>query len=361
MYALLLCTALSIRYATAQFSDPPPPPPPYTFSCSADTTVEDIARPLNLSSKVVVVTGADGRSGSAVVLSAAMAGARVVLVGRNASRLGATVKATATKVPSARLSTSVFDLASLNSTRAGAAQLLKDHPRIDVLVNNAGGDIGGMTNDGYATMFQVNNIAPALLTHLLLPALQAAGTSGAPPSLSRVINVASAAAFDPLPLEHSAAAMMDWARGSPHELSGGIGYGVSKFLVIEYTSSLDQWLRAPGQMLPINALSVNPGYFRTPPFTLADKLACDTVMLVRPGPQLPEQGAAAIAFAALDDEALSAPDGKRMIDFETRHLGPVWSQHGDNCVPRKAPVHSGWEAKEAGAWFRLVQEAIGAV
>ena len=61
-----------------------------------------------------------------------------------------------------------------------------------------------------------------------------------------------------------------------------------------------------------------------------------------------------------DDEALAAPDGERMIDFETRHLGPAWSQHGNNCVPRKTPVHAGWDKEEAGAWFRLVHEAIGA-
>jgi len=342
--------------SAAGLASPPPPPPPWPFSCSAGSTVQDIAKPLNMSTKLVVVTGADGRSGSAVVLAAALTGARVVLAGRNLSKLIATVNATAAAVPAAagRLETEVFDLANLSDTRRGAARLLLRHERIDVLVNNAGGAFGGMTADGYAAMFSVMNIASALLTNLLLPALESAAVvSGG----ARIVNVASAAGFDPLPLKHDASSMMGWARGVPHQLSTDVGYGVSKFLVIHYTNELDKWLRepTPAGYRNVNALAVNPGYFRVPPFTLSDRLACGTVMRFRPCPQLPEQGAAPIAFAALVAGADSAPEGKRLLDFETTRIGPAYFQHGDNCAPRAPPK---WEAAEAADWFKLVQEAV---
>jgi NAD(P)-dependent dehydrogenase (short-subunit alcohol dehydrogenase family) len=46
-------------------------------------------------------------------------------------------------------------------------------PRIDVLANNAGGIMGAraVTKDGFEKIFQVNHLAPFLLTHLLMPAL----------------------------------------------------------------------------------------------------------------------------------------------------------------------------------------------
>jgi NAD(P)-dependent dehydrogenase (short-subunit alcohol dehydrogenase family) len=54
-----------------------------------------------------------------------------------------------------------------------AGELRAAYPRIDVLANNAGGIMGDreVTNDGFEKTFQVNHLAPFLLTHLLMPAL----------------------------------------------------------------------------------------------------------------------------------------------------------------------------------------------
>ena len=326
------------------------PPPPWPFACAANTTAEEIAAPLKLHGRTVVVTGADGRSGSAVARAAALAGAKVVLVGRNKTRIQDTATAIMKDLPTAQLATEIFDLGNLTDTKAGGVRLVSRFQSIHVLVNNAGGEMEGVTTDGYATMFSVMNIAPALLTDVLMPALDAAE--------GRVVNVGSAAGFDPLPLKHTADRMMDYARAKP-TLSGGIGYGVSKFLVVHYTQQLDAWMRARASPArrAAGALAVNPGLFRTPPFSTTDKLACDAVMRFEPCPQLPEQGAAGIAFAALVDGAGDAPADLRLIDFETRHgpLGLTWTQHGDSCVPRPAPK---WDPAEASKWFDLVQRAI---
>lgn len=284
-------------------------------------------------------------SGSQVVLASALASAVTVLVGRNATRLASTVAATRAAVPGAQLDTIVFDLSSLASVRAGAASLVAKHPAIDVLVNNAGGLIEGpVTADGFNPMFEVMNIGPALLTKLCLQALERAN--------GRVVNVASASSFEPLWLVpgHTAQDMMGYARGKP-ALSGGIGYGVSKLLVVHYTAQLNVRLNST-----VKALSVNPGLFRTEPYSLQDHLICDTVMRFRPCPQTPAQGAAGIAFAALVPGA--AQTGGAMIDFETKvdALG-AFTQSGDSCVPRPMPK---WDAAEAAKFYDLVQAAIGA-
>lgn len=319
-------------------------PASWPFSCNANQSAQDIVAGLRIPGQVVVVTGADGDGGRAVVMAAATAGATVVLCGRNATRINATIKSTLAVVPAAKLDVSIFDLADLRSTRLAAQRLLAAYPTISALVNNAGGMsmAGKLTADSYDEMFEVQNLAPALLTDVLIPALIR--------GRGRVVNVASSAAYDPLPSKHLAADMLGFARDKP-ALSGPVGYGVSKRLVIHYTAELHTRMNGS-----ISAIAVNPGYFRTPPFSLADKLACATVMKFHPCPQSPEQGASVVTFAALVPGAEAASG--RLLDFETSigALG-LWSQTGENCVPRTLPK---WDAAEVAKWYDAVQLVIRA-
>ncbi|KXZ49953.1 hypothetical protein GPECTOR_18g111 [Gonium pectorale] len=73
-----------------------------------------------------------------------------------------------------------LDLASFASVRRGAAEVLKSHPRLDVLLCNAGvmssaGRGGPLqhTDDGHELTLQVNHLGHFLLVKLLLPALTA--------------------------------------------------------------------------------------------------------------------------------------------------------------------------------------------
>jgi NAD(P)-dependent dehydrogenase (short-subunit alcohol dehydrogenase family) len=67
----------------------------------------------------------------------------------------------------------IADFADLDQVRRLAGVLLDRCPRIDVLANNAGGLFSErvITVDGHETNFQVNHLAPFLLTTLLLPRL----------------------------------------------------------------------------------------------------------------------------------------------------------------------------------------------
>jgi len=139
----------------------------------------------------ILVTGATDGIGRGAALELARRGARVLLHGRDASRVEAARGAIAGETGSERLETYVADFASLADVRRLAEQVQARHQRLDVLLNNAGvgrGPRGRQTRDesadGYELHFQVNYLAPFLLQHLLLPLLRRAAPA-------RIVNVAS--------------------------------------------------------------------------------------------------------------------------------------------------------------------------
>ena len=83
------------------------------------------------------------------------------------------------------------DLSVLSDVYQLAAAVRREHPRIDVLINNAGiGVVGAYSGrcesqDGFELRFAVNYLSGFFLTRLLLPAIKNSGNS-------RIINVSSA-------------------------------------------------------------------------------------------------------------------------------------------------------------------------
>jgi NAD(P)-dependent dehydrogenase (short-subunit alcohol dehydrogenase family) len=143
---------------------------------------------MQLKGKTVLVTGSTDGLGRLVAKRLAAGGARVLLHGRNAQR----GKEVLSEIGGAKAGHAFYqaDLSSLAEVRKLAASVLKDHSRIDVLVNNAG--IGTTSPegqrqasaDGHELRFAVNYLAGFLLTHLLLPTIR----KSAP---ARIVNVAS--------------------------------------------------------------------------------------------------------------------------------------------------------------------------
>lgn len=118
-----------------------------------------------------MVTGASDGIGAAVARELKRRGDHVVVVGRSPAKTGTVA---------AELDTErhLVDFARLNEVRALAAELARRHERIDVLINNAGliaGRQRALTADGHELTFQVNHLAPFLLTILLRPQLREAG------------------------------------------------------------------------------------------------------------------------------------------------------------------------------------------
>ena len=126
-----------------------------------------------------------------------------------------------------------------------AAQLKEKYPRIDVLANNAGGIMGAreLTVDGHEKTFQVNHLAPFLLTTELMDVLTASNAT--------VINTSSAAnGFGRLDLDD-----LDSARN----YSTNRAYGTGKLANILFTTELHHRYGAEG----ITTAAFHPGVVAT--------------------------------------------------------------------------------------------------
>ena len=199
-----------------------------------------------MAGKTVVITGATSGIGRELAHRLAVAGADLVLVGRHADKLTATRDSLAAAVPSAAVDTVTADLSLQREVERAADEILARHPRIDVLINNAGAVFArrGKTEEGIERTWALNVLAPFVLTHRLLPALRA----GAP---SRVVMVDSEA--------HRASSMdLSDLEGSRHYSAFG-NYGRSKLALLYVTYEFAE--RLAGDRVDVNA--VHPGFVRT--------------------------------------------------------------------------------------------------
>ncbi|MCR3745333.1 Short-chain dehydrogenase [Actinomadura glauciflava] len=132
--------------------------------------------------QTILITGATDGLGRALAAELAAEGATVLVHGRDDRRGEATLQEIGGKASWYRA-----DLSLLAETRALAEAVRADHPRLDVLVNNAGIGTGGPRQesaDGHELTFQVNYLSGYLLTRLLLPTLIASAPA-------RIVNVSS--------------------------------------------------------------------------------------------------------------------------------------------------------------------------
>jgi NAD(P)-dependent dehydrogenase (short-subunit alcohol dehydrogenase family) len=150
-------------------------------------TIADVTNTWDIADKTVVVTGASDGIGAVAARKLAAKGANVVIVGRSAdklARVASDIKAESGREPA----TFTADFTSLDEVRKLASDLLDRLPQIHVLANNAGGVWPKRveTPDGHEQTFQVNHLAPFLLTALLRDRLAASAPA-------RIINTASTA------------------------------------------------------------------------------------------------------------------------------------------------------------------------
>ncbi|MGK5740507.1 SDR family NAD(P)-dependent oxidoreductase [Micromonospora sp. URMC 103] len=124
-----------------------------------------------------VVTGAASGIGEALAYGLARRGSHLVLLDRDADRLDGVVSALRDGHPDLPVTTYLVDLADAAATARVAEEIRQRHPRIRLLVNNAGVALGGrfdqVTFAEFSWVVDINFRAVAQLTHALLPALKA--------------------------------------------------------------------------------------------------------------------------------------------------------------------------------------------
>jgi len=194
----------------------------------------------DLRGKTVLITGATDGIGRRAALDLAALGARMIVHGREAVRVGVLLEALAGPHDAV-----TADFASLHAVRHMAAEVLAKHSRLDVLIHNAGTyePAFHLTKDGLERTLAVNHVAPFLLTHLLLERL----TASAP---ARIVVVASIAHL-------RARADLEPARESEYDAYGE--YARSKLANLWFTSALAR--RLVGMGVTVNAL--HPGVIET--------------------------------------------------------------------------------------------------
>ncbi len=257
--------------------------------------------------KIILLTGATDGIGRETAHMLVEQGHRVLLHGRNASKLEKVAQSLGSDAQTERY---VADLSHLDEVVALAEAVAAQHDHLDVLINNAGvyATAEPITPDGLDVRFVVNTIAPYLLTQKLLPLL---GES------SRVVNVSSAAQA-PVDLQ---------AFAGKKRLSDRDAYAQSKLALMAWTYALAQRHASP------MFVSVNPGSL------LGSKMVKEAFGMQGKDIRI---GADILTRAALSDEFANAS-----------------GQYFDNDSGRFAPPHpAAHDDKNAQEIVRAIEQIL---
>jgi len=186
--------------------------------------------------RTIVITGASDGIGAAAARRLRRSGENVVVVGRSESK---------TTAVAAELGADYFvaDFADLSQVRALADKLRSEYPRIDVLANNAGGMFTKIheTADGHEITFQVNYLAPFLLTTQLMDVLV--------DSRATVVNTTSNS--QKLLARVRVADLQNTA-----QRRHSTAYALTKLAIVLFTKELHRRYHAVG----LSAVTFHPGY-----------------------------------------------------------------------------------------------------
>ncbi len=195
--------------------------------------------------KTVLVTGATRGVGLESACRLASLGAQVLVHGRDPDRTHGALRAVRREAaPYASPVVFTADLSSLADVRDLAAAVLRDRPRLDVLLANAGvyAPQRSETADGLELTFAVNVVAPILLASELLPALRAAAPS-------RIVILSSASHWT------GEIHWDDLQLARPGAYAGLRAYDQSKLAVLMLTLALARRLEGAG----VTAACLDPG------------------------------------------------------------------------------------------------------
>ena len=264
----------------------------------------DDPTPGSLADRTVLITGPTSGLGRATAEAFAVAGARVILVGRSAARLQTVRADLIARTSEDRYPIVVADMSDLASVHAAVQEISRSEPRLDVLVDNAGAihETRVETDDGLEATFATMVAGPFVLIDGLLPRLEASGDG-------RVISVVSGGMYlQSLPLDD-----LQFERGT---FNGTLAYARAKRAS---TALVREWSRR--YRGNVRFFAMHPGWADTP--GLAESLPGFHGLM---GPLLrsPAEGADTIIWLATADH-VQAPDGRLYLDRRPRPFDRIRS------------------------------------
>ncbi|KAJ8287546.1 hypothetical protein COCON_G00002050 [Conger conger] len=204
--------------------------------------------PETMRGKTVIITGANSGIGKATALELVKLHARVIMACRDQQRAEEAAEEIQLEAGPDKGEVVIknLDLASLKSVHSFCDEIIKEEPRIDVLINNAGiyQCPYSKTEEGFEMQFGVNHLGHFLLTHLLLDLLKRSAPS-------RVVVVSSKLyKYGDIDFEDL---------NSERSYNKAFAYSRSKLANLLFTSELAKRLEESG--VTVNALT--PGIVRT--------------------------------------------------------------------------------------------------
>ena len=227
-----------------------------------------------MSEPICLITGATDGVGKATALALARKGFKVVIAARNAEK-AETARAEIEAANGARdVEILIGDLASLAQVRQLAERFKAEHPRLDVLINNAGVMLARrqLTEDGLEATWQINYLSAFLLTHLLMDALKVS-------EQGRIINLSSSV--------YSIGKITPDQAGGAGAYSAIGAYAASKLAMLLFSLELAERLKR----IRVTANAVHPGVVRTQMLATAEGLFKLMALMATPFAVSPEKGA----------------------------------------------------------------------
>jgi NAD(P)-dependent dehydrogenase (short-subunit alcohol dehydrogenase family) len=194
--------------------------------------------------RLAVVTGANTGLGFETARVLAARGASVVLAVRDTEKGKRAAAAIAGTAPGADVTVQPLDLTCLDSIRAAVGELRARHPRIDLLINNAGVMFTPRqaTGDGFELQLGTNHLGHFALTGLLLEQML-------PVPGSRVVTLSS--------LAHRVRARINFDDLQAERSYSRVGaYSQSKLANLMFTYELARRLSGAGTTI---AVAAHPG------------------------------------------------------------------------------------------------------
>ena len=246
-----------------------------------------------MNGKVVIVTGASSGIGAAIAQKFEKSGALVVGTSRSDPRFAK------------------LDVDDPDSCTDLVSQVMGEHGRTDVLVNNAGfaqmGAFEDFSEDDVLAAFQTNVFGAMRMARLVLPQMQTQRSG-------RIINICSVTSFLPAPY-------MGVYSSTKHALEG-------------FSLSLDHELRGSG----VRSIAVRPGFMKS---SIGENTSF--------AQSAEGKGNAAAVKASVEKSLSSADDPAVVADL-------VVSLASDDSPP--AVANAGREARTLGRLHQLLPTAI---